>query len=387
MRDVGRPKNNDYPPYMTVDGDRGGFIVRNPINKKKKRFAVDEEDLARSTAIALGQLIEARRQNTLLNEGRPTVKVLTAAWRREQLPQMAWDRSTRETAGIRLNRIDREMGDRCVDDLDGLFFYDWLKTTAPKADPFNKWRSILVLLWQYAILQKWARANEPEKVAARSTSRKIDSNRKEREQLDVAGFLEIYANAEPFCQLAMDASLLTLQSRKEVCTFQHSHFRNGHLYVIRDKTAADTAMSFIRIVLTAEIEALQARARLLDDIACPYLIHRRPDRQQRRWLVGKPHWAYVNESYLTRAFAEARDKVPRFAAMKEPQRPPFHEIRGLGGRLYEERGMPRKDIQALMTHSSPSTTAIYLEVGPQALTDDHFAKVRAPFTLRELLGR
>jgi hypothetical protein len=387
MPDVGRPKNNDYPPYMTVDGDRGGFIVRNPINKKKKRFPLDQEQLARDTAEALGELIEARRQNTLLNDGRPTVSMLTAAWQREQLPQMPWDESTRETAKIRLNRIDREMGPKFIDDLDGLYFYDWLKGTAPKADPFNKWRAILVLLWQYAVLQKWARANEPEKVAPRSTSRKIESNRKEREQLDVEGFLEIYAHAEPFCRLAMDASLLTLQARNEVCNFQHSHFRNGHLYVIRAKTAADSAMAFIRIVLTPELEELQARARQLDDIVCPYLVHRRPERMQRRWVEGKPHWAYVNEPYLTRAFADARDQVPRFAAMEERRRPPFHEIRGLGGRLCEERGMARKDIQALMTHSSPSTTAIYLEVGPQALTDEHFAKVRAPFTLRELLGR
>jgi hypothetical protein len=40
-------------------------------------------------------------------------------------------------------------------------------------------------------------------------------------------------------------------------------------------------------------------------VVSPYLIHRRPARQQSRWIKGKPHWTYVNESYLTRAFAEA----------------------------------------------------------------------------------
>jgi hypothetical protein len=43
-------------------------------------------------------------------------------------------------------------------------------------------------------------------------------------------------------------------------------------------------------------------------------------------------------------------------------------------------------IQELMAHSSPKTTEICLHRGPQALTDDGFQAVSAPFTLQELLG-
>jgi integrase len=110
----------------------------------------------------------------------------------------------------------------------------------------------------------------------------------------------------------------------------------------------------------------------LDDIASPFLIHRRPDRMQRRWTEGKLHWSYVNPGYVSKEFAEARDQVERFATMPSRERPTFHEIRGLGSRLYRERGMATAAIQALMTHSDPKTTQIYLELGPQALTDDHF---------------
>jgi len=145
-------------------------------------------------------------------------------------------------------------------------------------------------------------------------------------------------------------------------------------------------MAFIKIRLTPELEALQARARKLDDIASPYLVHRAPERRQRWWMAGKSHWTYVNGSYLTKAFAVARDQVPRFAALPERQRPSFHEIRGLGGRLYLARGTSKADIQALMTHSNPSTTEIYLERGPQALTIDDYHTVSAPFTLRDLLS-
>lgn len=42
-------------------------------------------------------------------------------------------------------------------------------------------------------------------------------------------------------------------------------------------------MAFIKIRLTAELEALRARAPKLDSIASPFLIHRKPERRQRRW--------------------------------------------------------------------------------------------------------
>ena len=59
--DMGRPKGTDYPPYMTVDGDRGGWIVRSPITGKKKRF--NDEGQARAAAIKLHQWIENERRS------------------------------------------------------------------------------------------------------------------------------------------------------------------------------------------------------------------------------------------------------------------------------------------------------------------------------------
>lgn len=391
MSDVGRPKNNDYPPHMTPDGGRGGFFVRNPINGKKKRFRADQEQEARTLALRLGELLEIRRQRTLLDAGRPKIGQYVDTWLKERLPLQPWDESTRKTATWRCERIKREMGERLFEDTDCTWLEDWLSRTAPKADPFNKWRQMLILIWRLAVVRKATQTNEAEKVERRSTSRKIESNRKTRRQLDVEGYKLIYAQGTPVLQLAMDCSLVTLQARREVCNFQHPDFRDGFLFVIRDKTAADSAMAFIKIRLTPELEALQARSRQLVDrkgnaIASPYLIHRRPDRMQRRWTAGKPHWSYVNEDYITQLFADARDKVARFKELPERERPSFHEIRGLGGRLYQAKGVAKEAIQALMTHSSPKTTAIYLERGPQALTNDDFVTVAAPFTVKELLG-
>jgi hypothetical protein len=439
--EMGRPKNNDYPPYMTVDGDRGGFIVRNPVNGKKKRYAAAKEADARKAAERLGELVTQRSTRLLLEAGRPTVGGLVDRWKVERLPLMPWDDSTRDTAGFRLERIKREKGDELVESIDCIAIEKWISAIARRADPFNKWRQMWVLLWNFAVAQKWAQTNEAEKVERRSISRKIKSNQKVRQQLDVRGYQDIYAQAEPWLQLAMDTSLVSLQARKEVCSMQHSHFRNGFLFVIRDKTAADSAMAFIKIRLTPELESLRARAlriglapsrsqmaltceraaqlaaeglsvheiaKRLEStapkihqllwyqrrrrsaaqvaIVSPFLIHRRPERMQRRWTEGKDHWSQINGKYLSEAFAVARDKVPRFAELPERQRPTFHEIRGLGSRLYLALGVPKKAIKELMTHSNEKTTEIYLERGPQALTEDDYVTVTAPFTVRELLG-
>jgi integrase len=386
MGDMGRPKNNDYPAYMTVDGDRGGFVVRNPLSGKKKRYTAAQEQQARETAKALAAFVEQRKQRLLIESWRPTIRNLIARWKAERLPFQPWDASTRQTFLTRLDRIDREKGEELVETIDCVAIETWLTQTAKRADPFNKWRHTWLMLWRFAVSQKLARTNEAEKVERRSTSRKLKSNQKKRGQLDVEGFRAVHSHAEPFLQIAMEAALITAQARKEVCGFRHSDFRNGFLFVIRDKVAGHSDMAFIKIRVTPELEALRLRALKTDDIVSPYLVHRRPERMQRRWIEGKAHWTYVNEPYLTKAFARARDQVERFGNLPAGERPTFHEIRGLAARLLRQLGVAKNDIQELMTHSDQKTTEIYLERGRQALTDDNFITVSAPFTVGEMLS-
>jgi hypothetical protein len=297
---------------------------------------------------------------------------------------MAWDEGTRKAHLWKIERISRELGDRFVARTDCVFLSDWLGF-CKTADAWNKWRYDLILLWQFAVSKNLATVNEPEKILERSTSKKLDINRKVRLPLDVEGYLAIYEKALGFLQIAMDQSLITLQARTEVCSVQHAHYRDGYLYTIRDKTSGDSDMAFIRIELTEELEAIRRRSLTLDGTLSPYLVHRVPDRERRAWIEGKPHWTYVNPDYLSKAFAEARDQVERFKAMPANTRPTFHEIRGLGSRLQKERGRSRADIQKLMAHTDERATKIYLEGGASALSDNDFAVVSAPFTRSELL--
>lgn len=385
-----RRKSNDYPPYMYDDGDRGGFIVKNPLNGKKKRFAADKEHDARQAAIALADYIRQDQQIQAFFKGRPTIATIVDRWETDRLQFMPWDIGTRRNMLAKMRRIRRELGERPIEYTDCIFLEEWMSSFCHTADTFNKWRYALVLLWKFAVARKIVDANEAEKIEERSTSKKIEANRKVRLPLDIEGFRAIHEKAEPWLQLAMEISLVTLQARNEVCNMKHADFRDGYLYVIRDKTSGDSDMAFIKIAVTDQIEEFRRRSLNIDGVthltsSRPYLVHRAPQRRRREWIEGKPHWTYVNPDYLTKAFEKTRDQVERFASMPNEQRPTFHEIRGLGARVYQDRGMPEKDIQALMTHAHKRTTEIYLDGGAGALRDDDFQAVSAPLRIADVL--
>jgi len=144
-------------------------------------------------------------------------------------------------------------------------------------------------------------------------------------------------------------------------------------------------MAFIRIALTPQLEEIRRRS-LADGVLSTFLVHRAPDRRRRNWIEGKPHWTFVHPEYLSKALAEAREASGLYGDMEPAKRPTFHEIRGLGARIYRAAGTLDAAIQALMTHAHRRTTQIYLDKGSGALTDDDYQEVSAPLTLSQMIG-
>ena len=144
----------------------------------------------------------------------------------------------------------------------------------------------------------------------------------------------------------------------------------------------------MRIEITSELEKLKARALALDNVVCPYLVHRAPDKRKRRDLDSKKgkHWAWVIPNYLTTAFAEARDLSAHYRHLEASEKPSYHEIRGLGSRRAKDLGMHQKAISMLMSHADPKTTRIYLAGGVEALRPDDYVIVKAPLSIAALLG-
>lgn len=384
--DMGRPKQyGELPEYMTFNRAKLRYVVRNPLNQREKSFVEDQRAEAEKAAKAVKRLVDIERQRKQLAEGRPRVAGLVTKWLEDKLPLMPWAPGTRRNYVAKLNRISVELGERTIAHFDCMAMEDWIAHRTTTADAFNDWRYAFVLLWSFAVSRHLADVNEAAKIEERSTSKKIDANKKQRLPLDVGDFKDIREKAEPWLQLAMDDSIVTLQGRSEICNMQIAHFRDGFLYVIRKKVSGDSDMAFIKIALTEQLLEFKSRSLKLDNTASPYVIHRRPDSMRREWIDPKPHWTYITLDYLDKAFAKARDQVKRFAEMPGRQRPSFHEARGLGARLYEAQGMSKAAISALMTHAHKKTTEIYLQGGIAALADTDYQPVVAPLVLRDVL--
>lgn len=382
---MARPKEYDYPENMTYNTAKRRYVVRNPLTGKSKTF-VDEAQ-ARRLANDLNEHIARERTKAALTEGRVTIATLVAMWINAKSQFQPWKSGTRTNYMAKMKRIARELGDWPVVTTDCMKLEDWISSFCTNADTFNKWRHAFVMLWDFAVSRKVVAANEPRKIEERSTSAVIEANRKKRQPLDLDGFRAIRAVAPEWLKLAMDLSLVTLQARNEICHMQHSHWRNGFVYVIREKTSGASNMAFIRIAITPQLEELQRRARRLDNIASPYLVHRAPGRARREWIDGKPHWSFVNPNYLTNAFAAARDASGHYAHLTPEQQPSFHEIRGLGSRLYKGHAKTEAEqIQRLMAHGDQRTTQIYLQGGAAAVSDEDFHQVSATLDLNSLVS-
>jgi enterobacteria phage integrase len=299
---------------------------------------------------------------------------------------MPWSPSTANNYKYQINRIEHDLGDRLVARTDCVFLTEWLQKFCRTADTWNQWRYALVLLWKFAVSKKIVEVNEASKVLERSNSLVIEANRKVRKPLDMAGFKEIRSHAPPWLAISMDLALITLQGRSEVCNMRHTDFRDGHLFVIRQKTKSQSDAAFIKIKLTPDLENLRSRSLALDTTQPPFIVHRQPDRRYRELAGSKLHWTYVRPDYLTKAFLEARTAARCYEDLPTEERPTFHEIRGLGSRTCESLGMKEAEIQLLMTHADKKTTNIYLNGGAEALRDEDYVSVEAPLTLAKMLG-
>lgn len=379
--DVGRKRtvSEGLPDNLYVDGDSYRYV--NPETGVRTRLGAD-----RAKAIELAHkanlVLEARRL-ARQTAPQPTIAHGVDMYLENVVPHKPWDTGTAKNNRYRLAVIKRELGDRMIATTDRVFLGEWLNAKAKAGDLYNKWRALLVDLWRYWISKRWQDFNEAEAVMKRSTSAKLEVNRRQRGRLELADYWAIHDHdsCPLFLQIAMEQSLITLQARAELCAMELAHYRDGWLYVIRDKVAGDSEMAFIRIALTPELEAIKRRA-VSDGVPSPLLIHRRPERQKPAQRARKRHWTAVDPSYLTKAFATVRDATGRWNGVPARQRPTFHEIRSLGARTYRAAGYPEAYIQALMTHADKKTTAIYLEGGK--LTDEHFHRVEAGLKLEQL---
>ena len=380
----------DLPDYLTYDSTHGLFRYQSPITGERRYVGSDygeAVELAKKANRAAEVILAQRR---LVDALPPTVADVIALYELNVLPNKPWSENYRKDVQFKLEAIRTDFGHRPLEAIDRIFLGDWV-ARFERGDTYMKWRAVLVDVWTYAVARKLVLYNEAAATMPRTTSQKLAVNRKQRRRLTVDAFWAIHEHAPPFLQIAMELSLVTLQSRAEICDLLLDDRRDGWLYFIRDKTAGDTEKAFIRIQVTPQIDEIIARA-MSDDIHTPYVVHYKPKSKRRQHLDAKPHWTYVMPKYLTDTFKFVRDAresyqrpgVGVFDNLTPRQRPTFHEIRSLGSRIYRELGYPKEYVNALLGHADEATTDIYLRVGRDGITDNHYQPAHAEMNLKQL---
>ncbi|MCX4025089.1 tyrosine-type recombinase/integrase [Endozoicomonas sp. SM1973] len=274
----------------------------------------------------------------------------------EILPNKELKPRSLEGMMYRLNRIERDIGDWELHKINTQKIAFYLDTHF-KGDSYKQHRSVLSQLCRLAMVKGWMKENPVEATLSTFQGEII---KKQRSRLNLEQYQAIYQLAEPWLQIAMDLALITLQRRSDLLQLKFTDIKDGRLYLIQSKTEKHGDAARLSIGIGKTLLEIIQRARSTG-VLSPLLIHRKPIHRERKHLNAKEHWTAVTPRYLTDAFVTARDKTHLFSDIPKSSRPTFHEIRSLGGYLYEQQGWSKANVRALMGHTSEKMTEHYLQ--------------------------
>lgn len=316
----------------------------------------------------------AKQLNSMYMEGQDLVaqvsgqtqtlgKYLDDYFASKHLPRRKLSKTTLKDYNNKMIHIKENLGKKPINEIHVRDIAGFLNDFPPILS--NRFRSLLSLIFKYAIADGFAEDNPAAKTMNQQTEKK-------RTRLSLEGFLAIRHFEDPKWQKgnddrqwlknAMDLGLLTLQRREDIVNMKFEDIKTEthpvtgetieYLYVIQKKTEKHGECAFIKIKIGPDLKAVIKRCR--DNIPSPYLIHRNPNRRLKS--QEKTHPTQILPDFLSHEIAEIRDQLPLFKKMPLEQRPAFHEIRSLGIKLYENAGV---DAQKLAGHSDRAMTEKY----------------------------
>jgi len=333
----------------------GYYTYRNPRTNKKHGMG-SHKGKAQAAARVLNARLVAGADLVARVEGTSGYTLAHAA---QAFQANRVDTSKKLAAGTRGNkryaiqRIINDRGNMPLGQINTRWCAEYLDEHY-RGEPYRYHRSVLQQVFQFARTKGWMDANPLE-----PTSKSDTSYTKQRRRLTPDQFRRIYAQAEPWFQIAMELGLVCLFGRAEVVAARYEHIVDGRLRYIRKKTRTRSQSAYVAIGLTPAIEDIIQRSRLLPPVS-PYIVHRIHKRITAE-TRARSHWSKICEDMISKRFADLRQNLPELARLDPRQQPTFHEIRSLGSKLLEDQGATLDDIQALMGHADPETTEIYLD--------------------------
>jgi len=317
----------------------------------------------------------ADRVGRVLGTAEQTMSHLIGRYRKEFLPEQALAPSTVKLIGYRLNRFEKDLGDKLVESIDVKGLAEYLDDNF-KRDAYIKHRTTLIDLFRFAQM-KGLHPSDLDNPAAVTYPKA--SYEKQRQRMTLEQFKAIHAIAPAWMQNAMELGLVTLQGRTEVINMQFSDFdeKTGVLRVVRQKVKKHEH-AYLEIE-SPWLKGIIARARK-SDVASPYIVHRVPVRKNE--AQDRQHWTQLTANHFSAEFRKWRDRTKLFDNVPKEQRPTFHEIRALGSWLYKKQGFDTESyVQPLMAHATEAMTEHY-----QKGHEQEWVRVKAELDLSGVFG-
>jgi len=364
-------KNRDLPPnlYYTTNPRGPYYYYRNPQTGKRTSLGYDKAaaiDAANQVNAHLAVGAAMMRKIMTGQAEQVTVTEYLQRYRDEILPARRVKGHPLSEAYLTecrriLDRFEAEIsGHLALADITQAQLAAYL-TRRSTAESSNQHRKVLAGLYKHAVSDGILSDNLIAKIVPRDTGLRT------RERLSLDDYKEIFAEASQSIKNAMDLSLNALQRRSDIQKWQFKDQRDGFAYVIQSKTRKHGPSAWLRIPLNMPLAHSERGDRTLDDlirrcrddIPCPFLVHKRPERVKKS--KEKDHPFQLSCKQISDGFALAREACGRFEQLTPAQRPTFHEIIALGEHLRQEQGWTTREIQVLRGHTTERMTAHYLE--------------------------
>lgn len=345
------PKNRDLPEHLYPYPD-GRYVYERPTDGRRFSLGTD-----RARAIRVARKLNAElkppeyaREAALvarvlgLDTGAPLTEALSR-FQAEYLPERNLAETTRLELKRMLAAIDEALGVTPPAEISVRMIAHFLDQYPPNAG--NKYRALLVQVFRFCIAKGLCETNPAE-----ATLKKVE--KVQRQRLSLEAFQAIRAAVEPWMQNAMDLAIQTLQRRQDIVAMRFEDIVEGRL-LVKQRKVERHGSGHLAIKISPALQAVIDRCR--DEVASPFLVHRRPRKLRADHRQGKEHWTQVKPESATRAFQEARDRLGLYANLTAEAKPSFHEIRALGAQKYKEAGI---DPQSLLGHTTAKMTNCYL---------------------------
>jgi integrase len=268
------------------------------------------------------------------------------------------EKQAKNTVTIKLSKLEEYKGlwskiraqDMRTFDLNNL-----LKTKTAHAQ--QKHVPLMREIFRYAITNGYCDINPADQLKAKEPDARI----RQRHTFD--SYMEIYRIAPDWLKRAMDIALYSLQRRSDLIDIQIAKdidIPTRSIKILQRKTRNYKTPVHINIKMGDPLWDAVSDA-ITSTTHCPYLIHCRPARMDRRDLAAKPHPCAILPDYLTKQFRKWRDESGVYDHLQPRERPSFHDIRALGIMLYFKAGYPKEYIMALAGHANEDMTNHYID--------------------------